>query len=206
MKLYTTAGGPNPRRVEIFAAEKGIQIPSEEVSIMKGEHKLPEYRKISPLSQVPAMTLDDGRILTESVAICRYLEHLHPEPPLFGADAWSQAVVEMWQRRLELLFLLPVAMAFRHQHPAMKQLEHQLPEWGKISHERASKMMVWLDGQLAGKEFIAGDSFSIADITGVVALDFGAAVARLPIPENLKNLASWHKRLSERPSVRGAGG
>lgn len=201
MKLYTTDKAPNPRRVRMFMAEKGIEIPMVEISIMGGEHKKDDYKKVSPLSQVPALELDDGRCITESVAICRYLEGLHPEPPLFGRDAYEQGIVEMWDRRMELLLMLPVAMTFRHTHPAMKALETQIPEWGKLSAERAGKIIRWLEGQLEGKEFIAGDFFSVADITGATALDFGH-LARISVPEECKNITAWRKRIAARPSAK----
>ncbi len=203
MKLYDTPLAPNPRRVRIFLAEKGIDIPTETVSIMDGEHKQPDYMKISPLAQVPAMELDDGAAMTESIAICRYFEALHPDPPLFGTDALSAAMIEMWQRRVELLWLSTVAMHFRHCHPAMAALENQNKDWGEESKRRAQKMMKFFDQQMADKEFIAGD-FSVADISAICTMDFGF-MARIEIPDDHKNLQAWHDRLSARPSVQKAG-
>ena len=133
MKLYDTRTAPNPRRVRVFLAEKGIEIPQvQQIDLGKLEQKGEEFTRINPVQRTPALELDDGTVLTESVATCRFFEELHPEPPLMGSDAKSKAVVEMWQRRLELHLLMPVAMAFRHIHPAMAQMENpQFPEFGK---------------------------------------------------------------------------
>ena len=199
MKLYDTKLAPNPRRVRIFLAEKGIDVPIEEISIMKGEHKTPDYRKLSPLAQVPTLVLDDGQTMTESITICRYFEALHPDPPLFGADPVAVAMIDMWQRRIELLWMMSVAMHFRHCHPAMAQLENQNKEWGEDNKTRVLKMMKFFDGQIADREFIAGD-FSVADITALCTIDFGI-MARITIPDEHKNLKAWHERLSARPSA-----
>ena len=199
MKFYGSKGAPNPRRVLIFLAEKGVEVPVEEVSIMKGEHKTPEYRKISPLAQVPALVLDNGEAITESIAICRYFEMIHPEPALFGADPIEITKIEMWQRRFEMLLFSQVAMHFRHCHPAMAELEQQNHDWGKLNHTRALKVMSFIDNALEDREFIT-DHYSIADITALVSLDFAAAT-RTPIPEECANLAAYHKRLAQRPSA-----
>ena len=138
MKLYTTTLAPNPRRVRIFMEEKGIEIPVQEISIMEGEHKQEEYKKISPSSKVPALELDDGTVITESMAICRYLELLHPEPALFGSSKVEQAKIEMESRRIELELMLPIASAFRHTHPAAAALENpQIEEYGIAQRENA---------------------------------------------------------------------
>ncbi len=202
MKLYTTQGAPNPRLVNIYLAEKGISVPKEEVSIMKGEHKTSEYRKKSPLAQVPVLEMEDGTCMTESVAICRYFETLQPDPPLFGTDAKSIAEIEMWRRRLELLLFMPAAFSFRHMHPAMAGLESQIKEWGELSKDRTGKMIGWLNQQMEGRDFIASSGFSIADITGLVAMDFAIHAARVPLPENPPHLKRWHERLSARPSAK----
>jgi glutathione S-transferase len=204
MKLYDTARAPNPRRVLIYLAEKGLlgkidELEIEQVSIMEGEHKTPEYRKVSPLSQVPCLVLDDGTGITESVAICRYFEELYPNPPLFGTDAKSRTLIEMWIRRLDLSFLIPVAMHFRHTHPMMATLENQIKEWGELNKARVEKVMGFLNKSLEGKDFIAGD-YSIADVLALTTLDF-ATGTRIPIPAELKNLSAYHKRLLDRPSA-----
>ena len=201
MKLYVAKGAPNPRLVEMYLAEKGLTLPTQEVSIMKGEHKRDAYKKISPLSQVPALDKGDGTYLTETIAICRYFETLHPEPSLFGSDADTIAEIEMWRRRLELLLFINAAFSFRHLHPAMAELESQIQEFGELCKTRTLKMLHWFDRAMEGREFIAADRFSIADIAGLIGMDFAIHAARVPIPDEAKNLQGWHDRLSKRPSA-----
>ncbi len=203
MQLYDDTLAPNPRRVRVFLAEKGITgTPIEQVSVIKGQHKTEAYKKISPLSQVPAFETGDGRHLTESIAICRYFEALHPDPPLMGRDPFDQAEIEMWQRRIEFGLMSNIALSFRHCHPAMKDLESQNKEWGELCARRAFKFMSFLDGHLESNEFLASSGFSIADITGLISLDFGALAARITISPELKNLKSWHEKLAARPSAK----
>ena len=148
------------------------------------------------------LELDDGVVITESIAICRYFEELHPEPPLFGTGALGKAVVEMWQRRMELNFLGCVAQAFRHTHPAMKDWEvPQVPEWGEANRPKAVAFMELLDKELGDREFIAGDAYTVADITGLIAVDF-MKPARISIPDGLDNLVRWHRAVSGRPSAK----
>ncbi|HAH11881.1 MAG TPA: glutathione S-transferase [Alphaproteobacteria bacterium] len=202
MKLYDDKLAPNPRRVRIFLAEKGIEVPKVNVEIMKGEHKSDEYRRINPLSGVPSLELDDGSIITETVAICRYFEELHPETPLFGTDAKTKAVVEMWNRRMELTLFVPVAMVMRHTHPALAVIQTQFKDWGEYNKGVVDKVWHWLERELGdGREFIAGPIFTIADITALCAADF-AKFARVPIPQDCLRLLSWHARVSERPSAK----
>ncbi len=202
MKLYESARAPNPRRVNIFLAEKGIAVPTEQVDLLKLEQKGEAFSALNPVQQVPALVLDDGFVLTETIAICRYFEELHPEPPLFGTDAFGRALVEMWQRRIEFGLLSPVAAVFRHLHPAMAQMEMpQVPAWGEANKERVNRFLAVLDTELEGQEFICGDSFTIADITGLVGLDF-MKPAKLAVPEELSHVRRWHARLSERPSAK----
>lgn len=201
MKLYDTKHGPNPRRVRIFLAEKGIDVPRVEVDLAKMEQKTSDYARINPLMRTPALVLDDGAVLTESVAICRYFEEMHPTPPLFGEGALGRARVEMWQRRSELSFLLPTAMAFRHSHPAMAAMEvPQIPLVAETSKPRVLEYLEVFDQQLAGNEFAAGDTYSIADITALCAADF-MRVARIKAPEGLVHFARWHKTVSNRASA-----
>ena len=201
MKIYDDKLAPNPRRVRVFLAEKGIDVPYEQVSIMKGQHKTPEFRKKSPLSQLPALELDDGTVITETVAICRYFEELHPEPPLMGTTPLEKAQIEMWQRRMELSVMMPVAMSFRHTFPGFAALENQIKEWGELNKERALGAFKWLDKQLAGKQFVAGDKYTIADITGLCTVDF-AKFAGIEIPEDCQNLKAWYERVAARPSAK----
>ena len=200
MKLYTTTLAPNPRRVRIFMEEKGIEMPVQEISIMEGEHKQEEYKKISPSSKVPALELDDGTIITESMAICRYLELLHPEPALFGSSKVEQAKIEMESRRIELELMLPIASAFRHTHPAAAALENpQIEEYGIAQRENAINRLDLLDEELGEQKFIAGDDYSVADITALCAIDFGG-LAQIEVPSSLVNLSRWLENMRSRPS------
>ncbi len=200
MKLYTTTLAPNPRRVRIFMEEKGIEMPVQEISIMEGEHKQEEYKKISPSSKVPALELDDGTIITESMAICRYLELLHPEPALFGSSKVEQAKIEMESRRIELELMLPIASAFRHTHPAAAALENpQIEEYGIAQRENAINRLNLLDEELGEQKFIAGDDYSVADITALCAIDFGG-LAQIEVPSSLVNLSRWLENMRSRPS------
>ena len=201
MKLFDGGRAPNPRRVRIFLAEKGIDVPVVSVDMAALAHRGPEIASRNPLRRLPVLELDDGTILTESVAICRYFEELRPEPALLGRGALGKAMVEMWQRRIELNLFSAVASAFRHIHPAMKEWEvPQVAEWGEVNKPKAIEFLEFLDGELAAREFAAGDAFSIADITGLVALDF-MKPARIQVPEGLANVLRWHGALASRPSA-----
>ena len=201
MKLYDGGRAPNPRRVRIYLAEKGLSVPLVPIDMGALEHKADTVAARNPLKRLPVLELDDGTVLTETIAICRYFEELHPEPPLCGTGALGKAMVEMWQRRLELNFLMPVANAFRHIHPAMKEWEiPQLPEWGEINKPKAVEFMAILDRELASREFAAGDAYSVADITGLVTMDF-LKPARIAVPEEMENLRRWHAAISARPSA-----
>ena len=202
MKLYDSKMAPNPRRTRIFLAEKGISVPTEQVDMMQMQHKTPQYTALNPLQRMPALVLDDGTVITESIAICRYFEELQPEPPLFGVGAKGKALVEMWNRRCELNFLANVAAVFRHLHPAMKELEvPQIPAWAEANKPRVAEFLRILDEQLATNEFIAGDRFSVADITALVTVDF-MKPSRLPMPEGLPNVDRWRAAVSARPSAK----
>ena len=201
MKLYDGGRAPNPRRVRVYLAEKGIKIPTEQVDLGALAHKSTAYTAVNPLQRVPALVLDDGTIITESIAICRYFELLHPQPPLFGRDPKDVAVVEMWQRRIELHLLFPVSHIFRNLHPAMAQMEvPQVPAWAEANKPRVNEFLQLLDVELGKHRYIAGENFTVADITGLVALDF-MKPAKLSIPENLANVKRWHAELSARPSA-----
>jgi len=201
MKLFDGGKAPNPRRVRVFLAEKGIEVPLVPVDMGAMEHKKEPVTARNPLQRLPILELDDGTILTESVAICRYFEELHPEPALFGRGALGKALVEMWQRRMELNLMAAVAQAFRHIHPAMKEWEvPQIPEWGEANKPKAVEFLQILDRELGGREYIAGDDYSIADITGMIAVDF-MKPARIAMPEDLTNVIRWHRAVSARPSA-----
>ncbi len=201
MKLYDGGRAPNPRRVRIFLAEKGIEVPTVPVDMGAMGHRSQEVASLNPLRRLPVLVLDDGTVLTETVAISRYFEELHPEPALFGRGALGKAKVEMWQRRMELVFMAHVANAFRHIHPAMKEWEvPQFPEFGESNKPKALEFLSLLDEELTDREFVAGDEFSIADITGLVAMDF-MKPARIAVPEHLRNVRRWYDGLRTRPSA-----
>lgn len=201
MKLYDGGKAPNPRRVRIFLAEKGIEIPLHPVDMGALGHRSDEVTKRNPLQRLPMLELDDGTIITESIAICRYFEELHPNPPLMGKTPLEKATIEMWQRRMELNLLLMVANVFRHAHPAMAQREvPQIAELSETSRPKAIKFMTLVNDELATRPFIAGDEFSIADITGMIALDF-CKPARIEIPPELKDLQRWYGEMSARASA-----
>lgn len=201
MKLYDGGKAPNPRRVRVFLAEKNIEIETVPVDMGAMGHRDPVITALNPLQRLPVLELDDGTVLTESIAICRYFEALHPEPALFGSTALEQARVEMWNRRMELNFLGAVAAAFRHTHPAMKDWEvPQIAEWGEANRPKALEFLEFLDGELSGRAFVAGDGYSVADITGMIAFDF-MKPARIERPEHLKNVMRWYGDVSGRPSA-----
>ena len=200
MKLYDTKVAPNARRVRIFLAEKGISVPLVPVDLGKLEHKQVPYASINPVQQVPALELDDGTVLTESIAICRYFEELNPDPPLFGTGPLGRATVEMWQRRLEFGLFATVGQAFRHLHPAMAMMEvPQIAAWGEANKPRATAFLPLLDLHLVNRDFVC-DGFTVADITGLVAMDF-MKLARIAVPDELGEVRRWHAALSARPSA-----
>lgn len=201
MRLFDGGRAPNPRRVRIFLAEKGISVPLVRVDMGAMEHRGEAVATLNPLRRLPVLELADGTVLTESIAICRYFEVLHPRPALFGQGAPEIARIEMWQRRLELHLLAAVAAAFRHLHPAMREWEvPQVTEWGEANKEKAVDFLRLLNTELKGREFAAGDVFSVADITGLVALDF-MKPAQILIPTELGNVLRWHAALAARPSA-----
>ncbi|SDP00881.1 Glutathione S-transferase [Phyllobacterium sp. YR620] len=202
MKLYDGGRAPNPRRLRIFLAEKGIEVQLVPIDMGAMEHKSARITALNPLQRLPILELDDGTILTESVAISRYFEEMHPEPPLFGVGALGKAMVEMWNRRVELYLMAAITAAFRHTHPAMIEWEvPQVPAWGEANRPKALQYMKIVDDQLGQNEFIAGSRFSIADITLLVATDF-LKPAKLQIPEELEHLRRWHVAVSGRPSAK----
>ncbi len=202
MKLYDGGRAPNPRRVRIFLAEKGIKIPTEPVDFTALQHRSPAYTAINPMQRVPALVLDDGTALAESIAICRYFEALQPDPPLFGRGALEEAMVEMWNRRAEFHLLLPVSTVFQHLVPGMKLLvDQQVPEWGEANKPRVTAFLQFLNSELKSRAYVAGSAFTVADITALVAVDFMRA-ARLTVPEELTELRRWHAEVSARPSAK----
>jgi glutathione S-transferase len=202
MKIIQTRQAPNPRRVRVFLAEKGIEVPYEEVDLMKGDLKTADFTKLNAFQRVPVLVLDDGTPIAETIAICRYFEAAKPSPALFGTGPLQIATIEMWNRRMELNLLFPVSQAFRHLHPAMAHLEiPQVAAWGEANKPRALETLSILDSELGSKRFIAGDDYSVADITALIAIDF-MKPARIPRPEGLANLDRWHAEVSSRPSAK----
>ncbi len=201
MKLYNSDRAPSPRRVRIFLAEKGVSIPRVEVDLAKLEHKTPKFSALNPFGTIPILELDDGTRIAETIAICRYIEALWPEPNLFGLTPVEQAMIEMWQRQLELRLLFPIAQIVRHSHPKMAEMENpQVPDWAAVNRPKALHAMEIVDEALRDRPFIAGDRFTVADITGLVALDFTKS-ARIAIPPELVYLNRWHEGLKARPSA-----
>jgi glutathione S-transferase len=202
MKLYDAGRAPNPRRVRVFLAEKGLSIETEQVDLAKLQHKSPEFTALNPIQRVPVLILDDGTAISESIAICRYFEALRPDPPLFGRSALEIAMIEMWQRRIEMNFLSGVANVFRHLHPAMAEMEQpQIAQWGEVNKPRVMEFLSILDARLKDNVFVGGEHYSVADISGMIAVDF-MKVAKLAVPPALKNVARWHAQVSERPSAK----
>jgi len=201
MKLYESAAAPNPRRVRIFLAEKGISVPIVPVDIGKAENRQPAFLARNPLGGVPVLELDDGSFLAESVAICRYFEETHPEPALMGTDAKDRAFVEMWQRRMELDLFNLATGCFRNTHKFFAGRIPQVPEYGEVCREAARKRLAWLNEELAERPFIAGERYTIADITALCAIDFGR-VSDIRIAPDQKHLARWHEAVSSRPSAK----
>lgn len=199
MKLYQGIG-PNSYRVRIFMAEKGISLPMVDVDFAKGEHRAPEFLAVNSLGQIPVLELDDGTIITESVAICRYLEETHPDPPLFGRDAVSRAKVEMWNRRAELVIFATVGNVALHSDAFFKHRLTQFPAFAETERAAVPRKWAWLDEELDdGRPYLAGDEFSIADITGGVTAWLCEAFG-LEIPTSAKNVQRWLERVRARPS------
>jgi glutathione S-transferase len=200
MLLYHDPRAPNPRRVRIFLAEKGVAYDTIEVSIAAAAHQTAEFRRKNPIMLLPVLELADGKVLRESVAICRYVEELHPEPNLFGVDAWERAQIEQWNRHAELELLWPTAQVFRNTHAFWADRIKQAPEFGAIMREHLAVRFDWLNEELGTRQFFAGSRFTVADITALCAIDFGKVVNIRIDAATHPNLAAWHKRVTERPS------
>ncbi len=203
MLLYDYRAAPNPRRVRVFLAEKGVTIPTVQINLIKGQHQLAEYMAKDPFVLVPLLELDDGKVLGESISICRYIEELHPAPPLFGRDMQERAFVDMWSRRAEFELLPSIAGAFRHGTEIGKALEpDQIAAWAKASKARALRAMHIFDGVLADRHFVAGANYSVADITLLCSVDFGTNTGAVQMPDDLQHLKRWHDEVSARPSAK----
>ena len=198
MHLYTAADpAPNPRRIRLFCQEKRIDIPSTELSLMRGEHKSAEALTRNPRGQVPFLELDDGRVLAETVAICRYLDDLYPDPPLFGTTAWERAETDMWVRRTETVLGIPVATVWQHGHPFTARLLTQIPAAADAARVRADDAMRWFDTQLTGRTWLAGNRYTIADIVLLTTLDFAVWIG-VALPDDTPTLADWQARATAR--------
>jgi glutathione S-transferase len=202
MLLYHDLRAPNPRRVRVFLAEKGVAYDTIEVSIAAAANETVEFRRKNPISLLPVLELEDGKVLRESMAICRYMEELHPEPNLFGTDPWERAQIEQWNRHAELELLFPVSQVFRNSHAFWKGRIKQAPEFAEIMREHVAARFAWLDSELAHREYFAGPRYTVADITALCAVDFGK-VSNIRIdPDKHPHLAAWRARVGARPSAK----
>ena len=201
MKLYSHALAPNPRRVRIFAAEKGIELVLEDIDFFAGQSRTSEFLAKNSSGGVPVLELDDGSYLSESVAICRYLEGLHPEPNLLGRHLREQAEIERWNRRMELELFATIGRTFQNTSPIFQGRFKQFPEYGETQRAIVYQRLERMDRELSGHEFVASDRFTIADITALVAIDIGGRLADIKIEPELTHLTRWHKTVSSRPSA-----
>ena len=200
MKLYDNKMANSPRKVRMFLAEKNItNVEMVEINMMEGEHKTPEYRAIAPNSRIPALQLDDGTVIMESTAICRYLESLHPEPNLFGESPIEIASIEMWQARIFNELMIPLAMGFRHLHPAMSALETQNKEYGETQKNIGIKSLKYFNNVLSESEFVAGDRYTFADIQMITTTDFFIGLNRLNL-DDYPEVKRYTKLMSQRES------
>ncbi|OSZ69079.1 glutathione S-transferase [Sphingomonas sp. IBVSS1] len=188
---------PNPRRVRLFLKAKGLTIEERMVSLMEREHKSDAVLAKNPRGQVPFLELDDGRVISETISICRYLDELHPEPPLIGRDAFERAETDMWIRRVETGLGTPVGLFWQHGHPLTAKLVNQVPGMGDAARAQALAMLGWFDGQLAARDWLAGDRFTLADIALTSIIDFAGWIG-IEMPEDAAALRAWHARLRER--------
>ena len=202
MELVDGGRAPSPRRVRVFLAEKGIDVPRRQIDFANYEQFSDAFTAVNPMQRVPVLILDDGTALSETMAICRYFEALQPDPNLFGRDAREIATIEMWNRRAEFHFYGPVAQTFRHLSPGMAKSEiPQVPEWGEANRAKVLAFLAILDRELAGRPFVAGDRFTVADITTMVTLDFMKA-PKIELPADMKHIHRWHADVAARPSAR----
>ena len=200
MLLYTAPDpAPNPRRVTLFLHEKQLAMPTVELALFEREHRAPAIVAKNPRGQVPFLELDDGRILAETVAICRYLDELYPVPPLFGTDAWQRAETDMWIRRVETALGVPVATVWQHSHPLTASLLKQISEAGDAARVRVHDALAWFDVQLHGKQWLTGDRYSMADIVLLTTIDFAGWIG-IAVSDDQAALRSWHARTTARYS------
>ncbi len=201
MRLHEAETTPNSRRVRVFLAEKGIEIEKVPVDIVSKENTSDDFLARNPMGKVPVLELDDGSFIAESAAICRYFEALQPTPPLFGTDPEEIARVEMWHRRMELELAVPIMHVFQNSHAFFADRIEQLPDYAERCRKQAYETMRWLDAELAEREFIAGDEYTVADIVALIGIDFGRP-SKIGIPDELTHLKRWHEAVSARPSAK----
>jgi len=201
MILHDLSAGMHPRRVRIFIAEKGLSIERREVDAAAGANAKPDFLRLNPLGKLPVLELDDGSTVAESLAICRYLEALNPEPSLMGLTPQTAAHIEMWTLRMDHELSQPIALAFVHSSDFYRGRVEQVPEVASWARGRALKTMSWLDGELAGRSNIAGEDYSMADIVAQCACVLGKAVG-LRFPAEMPHLSRWFAQVSARPTAR----
>ncbi|RFA30523.1 glutathione S-transferase [Alkalilimnicola ehrlichii] len=201
MKLYEMKIAPNPRRVRIFLAEKGIAVETVEVDLAKGEHMSEAFKAKNPMRKVPVLELDDGTCISETMAICRYFEELQPDPPLMGETPLEKAQIEMWQRQMEFYFMLPTGMCFQHTSGYFSAIRKTFPEWGERNREDVEKFFHYLNRHFAENTYVAGEKFTVADITALCALDF-SKVNNVRIQPEQEHLARWYEAVNSRPSAK----
>jgi len=201
MILHDLSAGMHPRRVRIFMAEKGLSIERREVDAAGGANAMPDFLRLNPLGKLPVLELDDGSAIAESLAICRYLEAIHPQPPLMGKTPQASAHIEMWTLRMDHELSQPIALAFVHSSDFYRGRLEQVPEVALWARARALQTMTWLDGELAGRSHITGEDYSLADIVAQCAFVLGKAVS-LRIPAAQANLMRWFAEVSARPTAR----
>ncbi len=200
MRIFSSTTAPNPRRVKIYLAEKGIEIPYVNIDLKEGDNLTEEFRKKNLFGKVPVLELDDGTFISESMAICRYFEMLHPEPSLFGKTPLEVATIEMWNRQVDIYLIVLVGFAFRHTTGYYSDRETVIKAWGEESLKRAITSFGLLERRLADSRFLAGDAFSVADITAFCAVDF-AKLVKWKIEDSQPNLLRWYKEVASRPST-----
>lgn len=201
MKLYESKTAPNARRVRIFLHEKNVDgVEFVQLDLQGGENLTKEFRAKNPLAKIPVLELDDGTVISESVAICKYFDELDTENPLFGSNPLQKAIIEQWQRRIELALLMPTGMCFQHTSGYFKDRMNVFPEWGQECGENVKKFLAFLDSHLAKSDYIAGDEFSVADISALVTIDFNR-VNNIQIEDDQENLKRWYASVSSRPSA-----
>jgi glutathione S-transferase len=201
MILHDLSAGMHPRRVRIFMAEKGLAIDRREVDAAGGANARPDFLRLNPLGKLPVLELDDGSAIAESLAICRYLEAMQPLPPLMGRTSQASAHIEMWTLRMDHELSQPIALAFVHSSDFYRGRVEQVPEVASWARGRALQTMTWLDGELAGRNHIAGEDYTLADIVAQCACVLGKAVG-LRIPPEMTHLSRWFAQVSARPTAR----